>query len=208
MEFTFSTTLDAVIGSILKDMRQKLQLEQADVAKVLSFQPSTLSKIETGSIKITVEYVAMLCGTYSVKLSDFFAILEECVIHLRMKRVLVYTPKTVQYIENIMESSMSVSQGIMLGSLGTGVILSILPLPPIIKAIGIRSATVAFTSWLASTYNDAKNKRNDVEKEQLPLDMIELKSDQLSQMLSALLDNEWNRIRGEQQKNESINLAT
>lgn len=200
MEILFSTTLDAVIGSILKDRRQKLQLEQADVAKALSFQPSTLSKIETGSVKITVEYVAMLCGAYNIKLSDFFAILEECVNYLKMRQVLVYTPKTVQYAKTMIEASKSISQGAMVGA-GVGAILSLLPLPPIVRVFGMHSAAVTLTAWLA-------NKDDGIEVEQLPSDMVELKNDQLSQLLSALLNDMWKNVECSPQNQESQSFVS
>lgn len=61
------------IGHRIKELRMmKLGLTQEEFAKMLDFDRTYLSRIESGKQNITIDTLAFICGKLQVSLAEFF----------------------------------------------------------------------------------------------------------------------------------------
>jgi len=69
-----------MIGKRVKELRiSKTSLSQVDFAKILGFDRTYLSKIESGKQNITLETMILICEKLNVSLSAFFEPFKEIV---------------------------------------------------------------------------------------------------------------------------------
>lgn len=82
-EFKYIASYEILVATVLKHLRQYAQGGQIDVAKISDIPKSTLSRLESGEAKLTVEYLVILCNVYNIKTSEFFGAVEVCTEYLQ-----------------------------------------------------------------------------------------------------------------------------
>ena len=88
-----SASLNSVVGCIFRHLRNISDVGQLELADITNLPASTISKIESGSINITVELIFMLCSYYQISLTEFFKILETAIQSLYEDKVFIYLIK-------------------------------------------------------------------------------------------------------------------
>lgn len=95
-EFKYIASYEILTAAVLKHLRQYTQGGQVDVAKISDIPKSTLSRLEAGEAKLTVEYLAILCDVYGIKTSEFFNAVEICTEYLQKEQsTLIHTERQV-----------------------------------------------------------------------------------------------------------------
>lgn len=165
--FVFATNLNVVMGCVFKEIRTKFGIEQTVISNALDIPVSTISKIESGSMNLTAEYIFMLCSFYGVKASYFLEVVERCIDYLQMnKKVFVYNEKAVkdQKGEKVLVkiSNKSSSNVGLAGSVAAfAATAAILPLPLSLAAMGF---SVAKSLMLNKAMKDTDKEKVIVEK--------------------------------------------
>lgn len=59
-----------LLGKILKDARENIELKQSDVAKICNVTPQTISVWEKGTTKIDIENLSKLCYKYNISCAE------------------------------------------------------------------------------------------------------------------------------------------
>ena len=78
-KFEYALPLNMLIGSIFRQIRIANRLDQGDVAQVTTLLPSTISKIESNSVQLTVDFIFTLCTFYELTPSTLFLLVEEVI---------------------------------------------------------------------------------------------------------------------------------
>ncbi len=95
-EFKYIASYEVLVATVLKHLRQYTQDGQVDIAKRSDIPKSTLSRLEAGEAKLTVEYLAILCDVYRIKTSEFFNAVEICTGYLQTEQsTLIHTERQV-----------------------------------------------------------------------------------------------------------------
>lgn len=109
-----SASLNSVVGCIFRHLRNISDVGQQELADITNLPASTISKIESGSINITVELIFMLCSYYQISLTEFFKVLETAIQSLYEDKVFIYLTKTESV--NIKENTISMDKTTSLAS--------------------------------------------------------------------------------------------
>lgn len=89
-----SASMNSVVGCIFRHLRNISDVGQLEIAEITKLPTSTISKIESGSINITIELCFMLCSYYQISFTEFFRILETAIESLYDDKVFIYLTKT------------------------------------------------------------------------------------------------------------------
>lgn len=73
----YVTSLSAISGFMLYNIRKEMGLGQADMGKLFNMSHATYRSIERGETAINVDFIFMLCSIIECKFSDYFALVEE-----------------------------------------------------------------------------------------------------------------------------------
>ncbi len=87
MENKVNTSIDAVIGLILSNIRKNKKISQESAAKYIGVTKQAISNMENGRSKFSVAQVYQLCSFYSVEPGKVFEALDEAI---ESKDVTVY----------------------------------------------------------------------------------------------------------------------
>lgn len=87
MENKVNTSIDAVIGLILSNIRKNKKISQESAAKCIGVTKQAISNMENGRSKFSVAQVYQLCSFYSVEPGKVFEALDEAI---ESKDVTVY----------------------------------------------------------------------------------------------------------------------
>lgn len=87
MENEVNTSIDAVIGLILSNIRKNKKISQDSAAKYIGVTKQAISNMENGRSKFSVAQVYQLCSFYSVESRKVFEALDEAI---KSKDVKVY----------------------------------------------------------------------------------------------------------------------
>lgn len=79
MNKKINTSIDAVIGLILSNIRKNKKISQENAAKCIGLTKQAISNMENGRSKFSVAQVYQLCGLYKVHPEMFFEILNEAI---------------------------------------------------------------------------------------------------------------------------------
>lgn len=109
------TTYQAIVGTILINMRQQFQIDQALVAQHVGVTPSTWSRVERGESALTVTQLAKAAEVLRVKPSVILSSAEQAKEHLERQGV------HVRYDKIIKQSSQSQNHGKSDGGVGYAV---------------------------------------------------------------------------------------
>jgi transcriptional regulator with XRE-family HTH domain len=63
----------AIVGALLRGLRRRRGLTQADVAAPLTIEASTWSRIEAGHVRLSLEHVAVVAQLLALRPSDIAA---------------------------------------------------------------------------------------------------------------------------------------
>lgn len=114
-EFKYIASYEVLVATVLKHLRQYAQGGQVDVAKISDIPKSTLSRLEAGEAKLTVEYLAILCDVYGIKTSEFFNAVEICTGYLQTEQsTLIHTERQVLN-QNTMRAATTLGAAAALG---------------------------------------------------------------------------------------------
>ena len=58
------------IGKNIRDLREKKNISQQDLAAICNFEKSNMSRIEAGRTNLTIGTLLKICEALNVKLSD------------------------------------------------------------------------------------------------------------------------------------------
>lgn len=133
-----SASLNSVVGCVFRHLRNISDVGQLELAEITNLPASTISKIESGSINITIELIFMLCSYYQISLTEFFKILETAIESLYDDKVFIYLTKT-EFV-TIKENTISMARDTSMASAG---VLS--------DRLGISSGTAAIAGTTAIT---------------------------------------------------------
>lgn len=86
----WSASLNTTVGCIFRHLRNVANIDQAVVAEAVKLPASTISKLESGSANITIEYAFALCLFYEITLTEFARIVEMTLVELEKERVFIY----------------------------------------------------------------------------------------------------------------------
>lgn len=86
----WSASLNTTVGCIFRHLRNVANIDQAIVAEAVKLPASTISKLESGSANITIEYAFALCLFYDITLTEFARIVEMTLVELEKERVFIY----------------------------------------------------------------------------------------------------------------------
>lgn len=73
----YVTSLSAISGFMLYNIRRAMGLGQADMGKMFNMSHATYRSIERGETAINADYIFMLCGIIERKFSDYFVLVED-----------------------------------------------------------------------------------------------------------------------------------
>ncbi|WP_180036106.1 MULTISPECIES: helix-turn-helix transcriptional regulator [unclassified Acinetobacter] len=73
----YQTSLSAISGYMLLNIRKNLGLGQADMGKLFNMSHATYRSIERGETAINADFIYMLCGIIERKFSDYFLLVED-----------------------------------------------------------------------------------------------------------------------------------
>ena len=96
MKATSSTPMSNLIGCIFKHLRNERFADQELVALRLRLSVSTISKIELGNVRITVESIFRLCELFGIDMIDFFKYLNDAKEYLESRGVQVYVDRSLK----------------------------------------------------------------------------------------------------------------
>ena len=165
--YIWCTSLNAATGAVLRHLRNTANKDQATVAEAVNLPTSTISKLESGSANITIEYIYMLCQLYKVSLTDFGTLVELASIELLREKVYIYVEKS-KYVDlrastailNSKSTLSTVSDALSIGTIGM---------------LSMVSAPIALGVGLATAYQRYKgNKRVEDKLEELKLEIDEI----------------------------------
>lgn len=111
-----SASLNSVVGCVFRHLRNISDVGQLELAEITNLPASTISKIESGSINITIELIFMLCSYYQISLTEFFKILETAIESLHDDKVFIYLTKT-EFV-TIKEHTISMAKDTSMASAG------------------------------------------------------------------------------------------
>ncbi|MDC5394822.1 helix-turn-helix transcriptional regulator, partial [Acinetobacter baumannii] len=74
-----NTTIDAVIGLILSNIRKNRKISQDNAAKCIGVTKQAISNMENGRSKFSVAQVYQLCAFYSIEPGKIFEALDEAI---------------------------------------------------------------------------------------------------------------------------------
>lgn len=111
-----SASLNSVVGCVFRHLRNISDVGQLELAEITNLPASTISKIESGSINITIELIFMLCSYYQISLTEFFKILETAIESLYDDKVFIYLTKT-EFV-TIKENTISMARDTSMASAG------------------------------------------------------------------------------------------
>lgn len=86
----WSASLNTTVGCIFRHLRNVANIDQAIVAEAVKLPASTISKLESGSANITIEYAFALCLFYDITLTEFARIVEMTLVELEKERVFIH----------------------------------------------------------------------------------------------------------------------
>lgn len=86
----WSASLNTTVGCIFRHLRNVANIDQAVVAEAVKLPTSTISKLESGSTNITIEYTFALCLFYEITLTEFARVVEMTLVELEKERVFIY----------------------------------------------------------------------------------------------------------------------
>lgn len=92
--YIWCTSLNTVTGAVLRHLRNSENKDQVTVAEAINLPTSTISKLESGSANITIEYIYMLCNVYEVSLTKFAELIELASVELLKEKVYIYVGKS------------------------------------------------------------------------------------------------------------------
>lgn len=165
--YIWCTSLNAATGAVLRHLRNTANKDQATVAEAVNLPTSTISKLESGSANITIEYIYMLCQLYKVSLTDFGTLVELASIELLREKVYIYVEKS-KYVDlrastailNSKSTLSTVSDALSIGTIGM---------------LSMVSAPIALGVGLATAYQKYKgNKKIEDKLEELKLEIDEI----------------------------------
>lgn len=165
--YIWCTSLNAATGAVLRHLRNTANKDQATVAEAVNLPTSTISKLESGSANITIEYIYMLCQLYKVSLTNFGTLVELASIELLREKVYIYVEKS-KYVDlrastailNSKSTLSTVSDALSIGTIGM---------------LSMVSAPIALGVGLATAYQRYKgNKRVEDKLEELKLEIDEI----------------------------------
>ncbi len=90
------TTYQAIVGTILINMRQQFQIEQAFIAQGVGVTPSTWSRVERGESALTVTQLAKAAKALRVKPSVILSSAEQAREQLERQGVIVRYDKIIK----------------------------------------------------------------------------------------------------------------
>lgn len=165
--YIWCTSLNAATGAVLRHLRNTANKDQATVAEAVNLPTSTISKLESGSANITIEYIYMLCQLYKVSLTNFGTLVELASIELLREKVYIYVEKS-KYVDlrastailNSKSTLSTVSDALSIGTIGM---------------LSMVSAPIALGVGLATAYQRYKgNKKIEDKLEELKLEIDEI----------------------------------
>lgn len=74
---TYATSLSTISGYLLSQIRNRMNLNQRDMARLFDMTQGAYGNMERGDANINAEFIFMLCSLVGLKASDFFGLLEE-----------------------------------------------------------------------------------------------------------------------------------
>lgn len=158
------TSLNTVTGAILRHLRSTTNKDQATVAESVNLPTSTISKLESGSANITIEYIYMLCHLYEISLTDFARIIELASVELLRQKVYIYVEKSESIDLKdgtvVVHPYSSIKTG-ALGILGGIAVMA----PPVALGVGLITAYQLFkgNKKLEEKLEEVKSKKEDME---------------------------------------------
>ena len=147
--YIWCTSLNTVTGAVLRHLRNSTKKDQITVAKAINLPTSTISKLESGSANITIEYVYMLCNVYEISLTTFSKLIELASAELLKEKVYVYVGKSdfvdikdsTAIVHTVTDTNVLAYTGTT-ALLGLGGLLAVSPLvAPIVYGVGLVAAS-------------------------------------------------------------------
>ena len=99
------TTYQAIVGTILINMRQQLHIEQSLVAKRVGVTPSTWSRVERGESALTVTQLAKAAEAFRVKPSVILSSTEQAREQLEKQGMTVKYDKIIKQQGELQDGS-------------------------------------------------------------------------------------------------------
>ena len=84
-----ATTYAAVVGQVLKSMREGKNLHQSDLANILGITQATLSRVESGSVGVSMGTIAQLAAALSTQPNVIINTADQIAEQLRKQGVVV-----------------------------------------------------------------------------------------------------------------------
>lgn len=83
--FVFETSLSAISGFLLSNIRTQMGVNQREIAKIFDMTHVTYGSMERGETSINTDFIYMLCTMVGIKFSDYFSIIDEILFELQNK---------------------------------------------------------------------------------------------------------------------------
>ncbi|NNH78318.1 helix-turn-helix domain-containing protein [Acinetobacter sp. ANC 5380] len=83
--FVFETSLSAISGFLLSNIRTQMGVNQREIAKIFDMTHVTYGSMERGETSINTDFIYMLCTMVGIKFSDYFSLIDEILFELQNK---------------------------------------------------------------------------------------------------------------------------
>lgn len=97
----YVTSLSAISGFMLYNIRKAMGLGQADMGKLFNMSHATYRSIERGETAINVDFIFMLCSIIELKFSNYFMLVEDIADFLtKVEKDAVNNPCEIRLVPN------------------------------------------------------------------------------------------------------------
>lgn len=83
--FVFETSLSAISGFLLSNIREQMGVNQREIAKIFDMTHVTYGSMERGETAINTDFIYMLCTLVGIKFSDYFSLIDDIIFELENK---------------------------------------------------------------------------------------------------------------------------
>ena len=83
--FVFETSLSAISGFLLSNIRDQMGVNQREIAKIFDMTHVTYGSMERGETAINTDFIYMLCTLVGIKFSDYFNLIDDIIFELENK---------------------------------------------------------------------------------------------------------------------------
>ncbi|MEB6558781.1 helix-turn-helix transcriptional regulator [Acinetobacter baumannii] len=83
--FVFETSLSAISGFLLSNIREQMGVNQREIARIFDMTHVTYGSMERGETAINTDFIYMLCTLVGIKFSDYFSLIDDIIFELENK---------------------------------------------------------------------------------------------------------------------------